>query len=235
MLELRKPLSVFVTSWFNLFFSEPAERVYNRTMPMRLAKPRLSFFPWNRVSFEFFETGPLVDGELQLCPPSLNRVDALLAATEPMTDRDALRRQILDFLRACPDGHQKPDRFGETLPTYHFWMVVPGETLPVVGGIGLRVGNNFDTVTYFGHIGYHVYPHARGRRYAKRACQLLLPLALRHGLDPLWITCNPDNFASRRTCELLGAKLVETIPVPENHLLHQRGDREKCRYRLDLK
>ena len=37
--------------------------------------------------------------------------------------------------------------------------------------------------------------------------RLLLPLARRHGLQTVWITCNPDNWASRRTCELAGAEL----------------------------
>ena len=50
----------------------------------------------------------------------------------------------------------------------------------------------------------------------------------------LWITCNPDNFASRCTCERLGCKLVEIVRVPPGHTLYQRGEFEKCRYRLDL-
>jgi tagatose 1,6-diphosphate aldolase len=61
-----------------------------------------------------------------------------------------------------------------------------------------------------------------------------MPLARRHGINPLWITCNPDNHASRRTCERLGATLVEIVPVPVGHTLYQRGEREKCRYRVDL-
>jgi predicted acetyltransferase len=79
-----------------------------------------------------------------------------------------------------------------------------------------------------------VYPFARGHHYAERACRLLLPLARRHGIQPLWITCNPDNFPSRRTCERLGAKLVEIVAVPPRDPLYLRGDHEKCRYRLDL-
>ena len=56
----------------------------------------------------------------------------------------------------------------------------------------------------------------------------LLPLTQRHGLDVLWITCNPDNIASRRTCERLGATLVDIIPVPKDHELYARGDHQKC-------
>jgi tagatose 1,6-diphosphate aldolase len=41
-----------------------------------------------------------------------------------------------------------------------------------------------------------------------------VPLAVRHGLSELWITCNPDNIASRRTCEAAGAELVEVVDLP---------------------
>jgi tagatose 1,6-diphosphate aldolase len=104
----------------------------------------------------------------------------------------------------------------------------------IAGGIGLRIGSNQKIEMYYGHLGYHVYPPARGRHYAERSVRLLLPLARRHGLTTLWITCNPDNLGSRRTCEHLGATLVSIVPVPEDDTLYARGDREKCRYRLNL-
>ena len=61
-----------------------------------------------------------------------------------------------------------------------------------------------------------------------------LPLAKANGLSELWITCNPDNLASRRTCERLGAELVDIVPVPFDHPLWSRGDVAKCRYHLSL-
>ena len=75
-------------------------------------------------------------------------------------------------------------------------------------------------------------PEHRGRRYAARGVRLLLPLAARHGIDPLWITCNPENLASRRTCELAGAELVEVVDLPPGEEMYQAGERQKCRYRL---
>jgi len=46
--------------------------------------------------------------------------------------------------------------------------------------------------------------------------------------------CNPTNIASRRTIERLGGKLVNIVRVPLNSELYELGDRESCRYRLDL-
>jgi predicted acetyltransferase len=209
-------------------------------MPFRL-QTRLPFWG-NPKSFKFLDPGPLVDEELELIPPTRDLADAFLASCRHPTTlqqspdlAEMTRRQILDFVAACPNGRQEADPACGSLPCYHFWMRLRDHPeLPIAGGIGLRIGNSYETVMYYGHVGYHVYPHARGHNYARRACQLLFPLASRHGLSPLWITCNPDNIASRRTCEKLGGQLVEIVPVPFEHALYQRGDKEKCRFRVDL-
>ena len=119
------------------------------------------------------------------------------------------------------------------VPAYKFAMThsVTGAKL---GGIHLRVGNVPDILLYAGHIGYGVEPEHRGHHYAARSCRLLLPLAARHGLNPLWITCNPDNYASRRTCELAGATFVEIVDLPPDNEMYREGERQKCRYRIDL-
>jgi predicted acetyltransferase len=119
------------------------------------------------------------------------------------------------------------------VPAYKFKMMV-ADQIEVIGHIELRIGNTESLVRYGGHFGYEVEPAYRGHHYAARACRLLLPLAKSHGLTTLWITCNPDNFTSRRTCELAGAIFVEIVDLPEDNDMYQRGERQKCRYRIDL-
>jgi len=119
------------------------------------------------------------------------------------------------------------------VPAYKFKMTLAGQGVEV-GAIELRVGDSDHIVMYAGHVGYRVNPEHRGHRYAARACRLLLALARRHGLETLWITCDPDNVASRRTCELAGAELVGIVDLPQDTDMYQRGERRKCRYRLDL-
>lgn len=118
-------------------------------------------------------------------------------------------------------------------PYYGFDMVLTG-TRTRVGHLRLRVGNTRDLCLFAGHIGYGVDPQHRGRRYAARACRLVVPLARKHGLNPLWITVNPDNKASRRCCEILGAELVEIVDLPADSEMYGEGERRKCRYRLRL-
>jgi tagatose 1,6-diphosphate aldolase len=119
------------------------------------------------------------------------------------------------------------------VPAYKFDMTLVGRD-EEIGCIELGVAATDHIVRYAGHLGYAVAPRRRGHRYAARACRLLRPLARSHGLKALWITCNPDNWASRRTCELAGARLVEIVDLPQDTDLYRRGDRQKCRYRLDL-
>jgi predicted acetyltransferase len=118
------------------------------------------------------------------------------------------------------------------LPAYVFEMQVGGHK---AGGLNLRIGTTHAIEMFFGHIGYAVEPEHRGHHYAERACRLIFPVAKAHGLTHLWIMCNPGNIASRRTCERLGATLVDVVKLPEDCELYRRGDRESCRYLVDLR
>ena len=199
------------------------------------------------MRFTFLDPGPLVDGDLQLVAPETRWIDDVLASCghpqtvlEAPADAQMSRGKIMDFLRAAPMGRQTGDSAVARVPAYHFWMLTtsPGVGDPpirIAGGIGLRIGANEEIELYSGNIGYHVYPPARGRHFAERACRLLLPLARRHGMERLWITCNPDNAASRRTCERLGAKLVQIVQIPPDHPFRTRGEIAKCRFVIELK
>ena len=119
------------------------------------------------------------------------------------------------------------------VPSYDFDVRLPGRR-GVVGRVSLRVGNTKHLVMYGGHVGYGINERYRGNRYAAKACSLIRPVALDHGLETLWITCNPDNYASRRTCEILGCELVEIVDLPEDTDMYRHGERQKCRYRWDI-
>ena len=214
---------------------------------MTTVPPTSAPSPVASAPFQFLDPGPLVDGDLELVTPDEKWVDEVVAACQhPLTKRDApaeshtTRQRLLDFLAASPKGRQQPDASRGWVPQYNFWMRLRDRGLfrrapvRIAGGISLRVVTTWPVEMYYGHMGYHVYPPARGRHYAERAVRLLLPLARRHGLQTLWITCNPDNLASRRTCERLGMHLVGTVKVPEGDPLYARGDREKCRYCMGL-
>lgn len=143
----------------------------------------------------------------------------------------------LDVLPALVDDdlelHLLERTFGMPgrVPTYKYEMRVAGQR---VGTATLRIGMNEYLERYAGHIGYGVDYDHRGKRYATRSCLLLFQVARSHGMTTLWITCNPENVASRRTCERLGGDLVDIVDVPPEVDLYREGDRQKCRYRIRL-
>ena len=110
------------------------------------------------------------------------------------------------------------------VPAYHF-AILNSEGIKV-GVCDLRIGHN-DKLYYGGNIGYRVDEPYRGNHYAGKACLLLFNLARKHDLKYVIITCNPDNYASRKTCEYAGGKLLDND-------MRERGETEKCIFRFDL-
>lgn len=145
--------------------------------------------------------------------PRASSPDAPFAFRDPGPLTDGELSLVIDY-------RSPSDPARGWIPTYHFGLRVEGRR---IGGIELRVdhGGALDHST--GHVGYFVEPAWRGRGFAARAGLLLLPLARAHGLRRLWLLCDADNLASRRTCERLGAVLVPADTPAA------------CRYRLDLR
>lgn len=119
------------------------------------------------------------------------------------------------------------------LPAYHF--AICDKQGHEMGTCDLRIGHNLNTY-YGGNIGYRIQEEYRGHHYAGKACLLLFELAKKHNMDYLIITCNPDNYPSRKTCEYVGCHLVEIVELPEdNNMRVEEGETEKCIYRIEMK
>jgi predicted acetyltransferase len=113
-------------------------------------------------------------------------------------------------------------------PYYHFGIIRLGKT---VGYLNYRLGQSRLLTDYDGQIGYKVFTSHQGFGFAARACQLIKPLLRQHEQTSLIITCHPENIASIRTLERLGAEFIERCEFPTA----PRGwDREKLRYRWHI-
>jgi tagatose 1,6-diphosphate aldolase len=126
-----------------------------------------------------------------------------------------------------------PDPARRHVPSYLFEMRKTGGH-GKIGWVSFRVGSA-RRLRCPGHLGWRVNKRSRGRRYAARSTILLLPFARAHGIKVLWITCEPTNTASRKTCDLAGARYVETIRVPREHEMYNSGFRYLRRYRISLR
>ena len=119
----------------------------------------------------------------------------------------------------------------EWSPSYHF--TICDRAGNKAGSCDLRIGHS-RKLYYGGNIGYRVEEPYRGNHYAGKACRLLFGLAKRHGLDYLIITCNPDNYPSRKTCEYAGGRLLEIVDLPEDNDMRLDGETQKCIYEFRL-
>lgn len=118
-------------------------------------------------------------------------------------------------------------------PYYRFGMInaLTGE---IMGTVSLRIGYTNNDVNYRGNIGFSVDEKFRGHNYASRSCKLILPVIRHHKLNPVWFTCNEDNYASIKSIEKIGAVYVETVKIPDDYpylWYYPEGSRIKRRYR----
>jgi len=129
----------------------------------------------------------------------------------------------LHFVQVIPGD---PSR--DFVPAYHFRILVSDGS--DVGHINFRVGDTEHVRVCAGHIGFEVAEQFRGHGYAFDACRAIAPF-VRSIYEMVTITCDPDNVASVRTIERLGAKFTDEVSVPAHDPHYQRGSRRKMRYR----
>lgn len=104
-----------------------------------------------------------------------------------------------------------PDLDGTRVGSSYFWITADDGALDdeVVGFLNLRHTLNEFLLDQGGHIGYSIRPSARRRGHASAALALGLRAARDLGIDPVLVTCDVDNEASRRTIERNGGVLED--------------------------
>ena len=129
-----------------------------------------------------------------------------------MTNSDPVNLAEHDFYLVLEKTHAADERRG--WPPAFKCAIHKAGTGVKVGEIGLRIG---EPPPHLGHIWYRVFPKHRGQHLAAQACRMLIPVARRHKLDVLRITCREENLASRRTAELAGAEFVGMVETPPGY------------------
>jgi predicted acetyltransferase len=116
------------------------------------------------------------------------------------------------YVRILEDAEQ-----GRGLPERH----VPSTLLfgfvdsDIVGRLMLRHSLNDFLLRVGGHIGYVVVPEHRRRGYATEMLRQGLDLARSMALERVLVTCDEDNFASRRVIEKCGGEYEDSYVGPE--------------------
>ncbi|MGA2787396.1 MAG: GNAT family N-acetyltransferase [Verrucomicrobiota bacterium] len=128
----------------------------------------------------------------------------------------------LQFVRIVPGSVSRG-----FVPSYHFRIIVADGT--DVGHINFRVGETEHVRLCAGHVGYEITATFRGHGFALQACRALAPF-VRSFYKSVILTSNPDNSASIRTIEQLGAHFIDEVVVPPHDPHYQSGSRSKKRY-----
>lgn len=137
-----------------------------------------------------------------------------------------------DEIKLVVERLDKGNKLKKWLPAYHFYICDLNQN--IMGTCDLRIGYS-ESLYYGGHIGYRINEKYRGNRYAAKACKLLFLLAKKHGMEYLYITCNPDNLPSRKTCEYLNGEFLGTVELPENNDMRKHdGETRKCIFKFQL-
>ena len=99
-----------------------------------------------------------------------------------------------------------PGRPPDYVPNTVLWYI-DGETY--LGRLSIRHRLTDFLLSVGGHIGYVVRPSARHRGHASAMLSAALPVVRNLGIDPVLITCDVDNVASRRVIESAGGVLED--------------------------
>lgn len=118
-----------------------------------------------------------------------------------------------------------PDR--GFVPYYHYRIHLPDKK--DAGHINFRVGDTPHILLAAGHIGYAVNPDCQGKALSYYACKTLAPF-VRSIYSSVILTVDPDNTASIRTIEKLGASFINEVIFSPDDPHYANGARIKRRY-----
>jgi predicted acetyltransferase len=122
---------------------------------------------------------------------------------EQVEDPAEFARLVEDLRRdVLPESPRPPDY----CPATTLWYVDGREWL---GRLAIRHELTPQLREVGGHIGYVVRPSARRQGYATKMLAESLPVAARLGIDPVLVTCDVDNIASRKVIEASGGEFED--------------------------
>ncbi len=121
-------------------------------------------------------------------------------------DRTVIRRSPKAYLQGLAKLEAGDGLASDGVATSCRWMVDADDQL--VGELRLRRTINASLAVRGGHLGYFVHPARRGAGFGHALLAFGLAQLWNVGVDPVRVTCNEKNAASRRVIETAGGRLV---------------------------
>ncbi|MEK9134718.1 MAG: GNAT family N-acetyltransferase [Patescibacteria group bacterium] len=169
---------------------------------------------------------------MQLILPSLKYKASYIEALEEskneteetQLNKPAENQSFEEFVQQLNDnakGINLPEGY---VPATMLWLIDKNK---VIGRVQIRHELNDYLMKYGGHIGYYIRPSKRMMGYGTKILELALVYAEKLGLSKVLITCDDDNFGSRRIIEANGGILENIITV-------EKGKPKRRRYWITI-
>lgn len=97
------------------------------------------------------------------------------------------------------------------------YACVRKKDLYIVGLVNIRHELNENLYQFDGHIGYSIRPSERHKGYGYTQLLLALDMCKTLGINPVLVTCNKDNEASRKT-------IIKANGIKENEVTEDDGN-----------
>lgn len=137
-----------------------------------------------------------------------------------------------DSLKILKDDELRLELSIGLTSSLQFYYLIYDKSNNKIGQCGIRLSND-DKNNYLGNIEYEIFTQYRGNNYAEKASRLLSYVALYYKVNKIIITASPNNLASIKTIENLGARFIEVRKVPKKMRLYKTS-KEVNVYELNL-
>jgi predicted acetyltransferase len=169
---------------------------------------------------------------LFLAEPSVTYRDSFIQSVQEFQAEDrqmyynlnSLTNDFNTFVQGLQDQQDRSKLKPGRVPSSEFWLIDDNE---FIGRLSLRHELNEFLLKMGGHIGYEIRPSKRRQGYGIEILRLGLEKANELGLRRALVTCDEDNFGSKKIIEHNGGKLENAIQMEGDPV-------KKLRYWIDI-
>ncbi|MCR5824348.1 MAG: GNAT family N-acetyltransferase [Lachnospiraceae bacterium] len=189
-----------------------------------------------KFSVEYIPENDLPAEELLFVEPTMNFAKEIAAYRQEMLDADSSFDGCFSMKR-MPDVQEYVDHCigwanpGREADEHGAWgnvlLVIRKSDMKMVGCMQVHNVLTERMKKYTGHVGYSVRPSERRKGYAKKMLAKALDFLSSFGFEEVFVSCLPDNEASRKTILANNGEFVETVFFEEENV-----KLEKYRIRL---
>ncbi len=189
-----------------------------------------------KFSVEYIPGKETLEEELLFVEPTMNFAKEIAAYRQEMLDAESsfdgcfsMKRMpdIQEYVDYCI-GWANPRREADEHGAWgNVLLVIRKSDMKMVGCMQVHNVLTERMKKYTGHVGYSVRPSERKKGYAKKMLAKALDFLSSFGFEEVFVSCLPENEASRKTILANGGDFVETVFLKEDNVTL-----EKYRIRL---